>query len=63
MTAGRTSLTKNKEWYTPSEFMEAVYLVLGVVDLDPCGAFHKDLSWVYGTGCAEPRWSWKYKRP
>jgi len=38
MTAGRTSTTKNKEWYTPSFFMYSVYSVMGEVSLDPCAA-------------------------
>ena len=38
MTAGRKCITKNKEWYTPSFFMEHVYAVMGEVSLDPCAA-------------------------
>jgi len=38
MTAGRNSVTTNKEWFTPTEFMASVYAVLGDVSLDPCGA-------------------------
>ena len=38
MTAGRQSLAPNKEWYTPPDFLEMVYEVLGNVSLDPCGA-------------------------
>jgi hypothetical protein len=38
MTAGRMSVTKNKEWFTPPEFMASVYEVLGAVSLDPCSA-------------------------
>ena len=38
MTAGRSSVTKNKEWFTPPDFMASVYEVLGEVALDPCAA-------------------------
>ena len=40
MTAGRVAVTKNKEWYTPPEFLASVYAVLGAVSLDPCSAEH-----------------------
>lgn len=36
MTAGRQSVTTDKEWFTPPAFLSSVYEVLGTVDLDPC---------------------------
>lgn len=36
MTAGRKSISTNKDWCTPSNYVEAIHNMLGKVSLDPC---------------------------
>ncbi len=40
MTISRRSVTDNKEWCTPPEYVEAVREVLGDITLDPCSNEH-----------------------
>jgi hypothetical protein len=40
MSAGRQSVTENKDWCTPQKYVDAVKKVFGLIDLDPCSSMY-----------------------